>query len=203
MTEKPVKQYGDIEFQGKDIQLTSQKFDKIAVSGRGELLLLSVVAPTQITKAMRAILNGGAKAQITAGGVKVQRPTDEPYYARQPGRLYATPDGYNTYNHKLGYGLAHTYFITRMPGFLRVVSEEALWQELNDTRFTTPLLREWMPYIEKQLREAEVLEDAHSYGCRCGVLSSTTKRLDEIVSEGIKSHKLLIPSTAEPLHAVA
>ena len=31
---------------------------------------------------------------------------------------------------------------------MKVVTAESLWQELKSDRFTTPLLREWMPYID-------------------------------------------------------
>jgi uncharacterized protein Usg len=203
MSGETPQQFGTVEFQGKDIALPPQQFDRIATGGRGELLLISMVAPTQIVKAARAILNGGAKAFIQAAGVKTRRPGDDEWYARQPGRLVPTSDGYHTYVHKLGYGLAHAYFVTKMPGFLRVVSHESLWQELNDVRFTTPLLRDWIPFIEKQLRTRDLLEDAHVFGCRCGVLSATTAQVDDIVSQGIKDGWLTIPSEARPIHAVA
>ena len=71
--EKP--RYGTIEFQGKDFATPSFHFDRLAISGRGELLLVSLVAPTQNIKQVRSILNGGAKAVCMAGGVKVNRPS--------------------------------------------------------------------------------------------------------------------------------
>lgn len=185
-------EYGTIEFQGKDFATPSFQFDRIALSGRGELLLVSLVAPTQNIKQVRSILNGGAKAVVMAGGVKVNQPSREPWYAHSPGRLTPSADGYATYTHKIGYGQAHALFVTRSPGFMKVVTPEALWQELNTTRFTTPLLREWMPHIEAKLREEELLEEAHSFGCNCGILSAMTKDLDEIVSLGLKQGHLRI-----------
>jgi hypothetical protein len=186
---------GDIEFHGKDIATPPGgcKLDRIAVSGRGELLLLSMIADSRVVKQVRAILCGGAKAVGQAGGVNVKQPKQEDWYARQPGRVIPTPDGYQVSTHKLGYGLAHALFLTRMPGFIKVVTEESLWQELNDVRFTTPILRGWMPYIEERLREESLLEDAHVYRCQCGVLSATTKRLDEIVSRGLADGDIRIP----------
>jgi len=74
-----------------------------------------------------------------------------------------------------------------------VVTEESLWQELNTTRFTTPILRKWMPYIETKLRECNRLEDAHVFSCRCGILSATTKKLDEIVIAGLRDGSITIP----------
>jgi len=97
------------------------------------------------------------------------------------------------YSHKLGYGLAHAVFVTKSPGFMMIVTEESLWQELNTTRFTTPILREWIPFIDRKLREISRLENAHVYGCQCGILSATTSKLDEIVIEGLSKGKISIP----------
>jgi hypothetical protein len=190
--DEPAPLWGDIEIQGKDIAIPAVKFDKLAVGGRGELLLVSLVAETQRVKQIRAILAGGAKATIQATGVKLTRPGDEPWQAREPGRLFPTPDGYHCQTHKLGYGLAHAMFLTRSPGFMKVVTSESLWQELNDVRFTTPLLKAWVPYIEERLRSDERLEDAHAFQCRCGILSALTKHLDEVVSQGLADRKIMI-----------
>lgn len=69
------KRFGNIEFTGKDVAIPATPFDRIATSGRGELLLVSVVAPTQTIKQIRAILHGGTKVKIVAGGVRVQQPS--------------------------------------------------------------------------------------------------------------------------------
>ncbi len=190
------KAFGDIEIVGKDIAVPPTPFDKIAVGARGELLLVSLVAETQRVKQIRAILAGGAKVTIQAGGVKLRRPGDEPRQARQPGRLYPTPDGYRCQTYKLGFGLAHAMFITRMPGFMKVVTSESLWQELNGTRFTTPILKGWVPYIEERLRADEHLEEAHVFNCLCGLLTATSKTLDAIVSRGLHERRILIPHPA-------
>lgn len=188
------RKFGDVDFTGKDINIPSVPFDKLAISGRGELLLLSIFADQMRVKAIRSILSpGGAKVVANASGVHVNRPGDEDWRSHTPGRLYPSPAGYQCHNHKLGYGMAHALFITRSPGFMKVVTEESLWQELKNVRFTTPILREWMPYIEKTLRHEESLEDANVFGCQCGILSATTKTLDKIVSEGLQQQELIIP----------
>ncbi len=74
-----------------------------------------------------------------------------------------------------------------------IVTEESLWQELNTTRFTTPILREWIPFIDRKLRECNRLENAHVYGCQCGILTATTTKLDEIVIGGLKDGDIVIP----------
>jgi hypothetical protein len=195
--------WGDIEIQGKDIAIPAVKFDRLAVGGRGELLLVSLIAEAQRVKQIRAILAGGAKVTIQATGVKLTRPGDEPWQAREPGRLYPAPDGYQCQTHKLGFGLVHAMFLTRTPGFLKVVTPESLWQELNAPRFTTPLLKAWVPYLEAQLRTDERLEHAHGFRCQCGVLSALTRHLDEVVSQGLAQGKIVLLPAAATATAVA
>ncbi len=191
--------YGDIEFTWKDGGTPACKFNKIAHSGRSELLMVSLIAESHRIKQIRAALapnpKGTNRVSIIAGGVRTNRPGEPDWYANTPGRLTPSVEGYICYQSKLGYGLAHAVFVTKTPGFMLVMSEESLWQELNTTRFTTPLLREWMPYIEKKLREYNRLENAHVFGgCQCGILTASTKKLDEIVLEGLTDRHIAIPS---------
>ena len=186
---------GDIEFSGRDFSTPAFPFDRLAISGRGELLLVSLVAPSQNIKQIRAILNKGANATIMAGGVRVNQPSREEWYSHQPGKLVPTTSNYLTFTLKLSYGLVHALFLTTSDGFMKVVTPESLWQQLNNTRFTTPLLREWMPFIEEALRADGLLEEAHSFNCTCGVLSATTKHLDQIVSRGLYDGQIHILRT--------
>lgn len=184
---------GDVEFSGKDIATRSVKFDKIAINQRGELYLISLIADTQVVKQIRAILSGGAKAVGTASGVKVNTPGGAYYQAYTPGRIQISPEGYSCHVQKIGYGMAHALFITRSVGFMKVVSDESMWQELNDIRFTTPILKEWVPFIEKELRRLDLLEWCYTFGCKCANLSATTLKLDQIVSSGLQDFNLIIP----------
>lgn len=196
--------FGTIEMVGKEVGVPSQKYNRIACTSRGELLLLSVIGESHNIKRMRACLLGGAKVTISAAGAKIKRASDEPRRANQPGRVFASEEGYEFTQHKLGYGMAHALFMTRMLGFMKIVNPKALWRELKDTRFTTPILPEWMPYIEEQLRKKDYLTESYAFGCECGVLTATTKHLDEIVEFGIKSGKLTIPSSVDlPMHKTA
>ena len=186
------------KFTSEDLWVARTNKDKglAHVSNAKLLRLLSIFTDQMRVKAIRAILCGGAKAIANASGVKVNQQGGESWRAHMPGRLTPTADGYRVHTHKLGYGMAHALFITRMPGFMKVVTEESLWQELNDVRFTTPILREWVPYIETTLRYEERLEDAHPFNCKCGILTATTQSLDKIVSEGLQQRELIIPRPA-------
>jgi hypothetical protein len=200
--------FGDIEFTWRDGGTPSSKFDKIAHSGKSELLMVSLFAETQRIKQIRAALvpssSGKTKDRIsiTAGGVRTRRPGDPERMGNQPGRLTPSSEGYLCYQHKLGYGMAHAIFVSKAPGFMLVLSEPALWRELKSTRFTTPLLREWMPYIEAELRGINRLEDAHCYGCHCGLLTATTQKLDEIVVQGLSEGRVIIPKSEPAAVAV-
>jgi hypothetical protein len=185
--------FGDVEFTGKDIATRAVKFDKLAISGRDELLMISLMADTQIIKQIRAILSGGAKATAQAGGIKVKRPSAPDWDTHSPGRLNPSDDGYHCHVHKLGYGMAHALFLSRTAGFMKVVTPESLWQELTSTRYTTPLLREWVPFIEGRLRADDTLQEALVFNCRCGLLTCTTAGLDEVVSEGLNQGRIEIP----------
>ncbi len=190
------KTFGGIEFSGKDIAIPNTPFDRIAISGRGELLLVSFVAPTQTIKQIRAILHTGTRVNIVAGSIKVKQPSSEPYTAHQPGNLHPSAAGYTTFIHKLDYGQAHALMITKAPGFMKVVTDETIWQELTDPRFTTPVLREWVPYISEEMHGRFILEEAHVFNCNCGIMSATTVELDEIVTDGLRSRSIHIPTSS-------
>jgi hypothetical protein len=189
-----LKRFGVIELIGKDIAVPSTTFDRLAVTGRGELLLVSVVCPTQTVKQIRAVLHAGGRTKIIAGGVKIKQPSQTDYYAHTPGNLHPSADGYVTHVHKLDYGMAHALIMTKAPGFMKIVTDETIWQELTDTRFTTPVLRDWVPYINERMRYLEILEEAHCFNCNCGYMSATTQQLDDIVTEGLRSGAIRIPS---------
>lgn len=195
--------FGRIQFTGDGMTWPVLKYDRIAVNDRGELLLVSVVAPTQIVKGIRGWLNTNKKGTATATGAMIKKSFEDDWRLRNPGNLRKLEDGYAGETHKLAYGMAHALFTARCEGFLKSVSEEALWQELNSDRFTTPLLRSWMPWITGQLTDQEVLVEADCYRCQCGTLAATTADLDDIVSRGLKQGNLSIPSTSAALAAIS
>ena len=64
-----------------------------------------------------------------------------------------------------GFGSIHALFTCRQPGFLLNDSDDALWQELKQERFTTPLLRGWLPYVRKELEISNLLDRCHTLDC--------------------------------------
>ncbi len=182
------------------------RYDRLAYGNRGQILLIGVVDYANKIRAMRAMLNSAAqKLTIECTGGRVRRLSDHDYYydysGRNPGRLSPTQTGYRIYVNKLEYGLCHALFISKEPGFMTTITPEALWEELNDTRFTTPILREWMPYLETKLRKKSLLEEAWCFRCNAGFITASSEHLDTIVSEGLQTGEISIPEppTIQPL----
>lgn len=194
MSTEPIKR-GTIQFSGNEF-CPEVEFDRIALRGRHTLLFVSVIADQMRVKQIRAILSAGLKCTIIAGGVRVNTPKGDHWNSFSPGRISADSDGYEVFTHKLGYNMTHAMFVTKSAGFLKIVTEESLWQELKGPRYTTPILREWMPYLEERLRADGRLEDAFGYNCECGILSATNSMLDEAVSEGLQQRMISIPDLA-------
>jgi hypothetical protein len=186
--------FGDIEFQGEDIAYMPQKWDRIALTRARELLMISLVAPAQTVKGIRGILNTNSRCTISATGQKVKRESSSTANGEQPGRITRLGDTYRTETHKLPLGMAHAVFMTRSPGFLPSTAEEHVWQELMSHRYTTPLLRAWVPWIARTLKAQGLLLEAYCYNCNCGQLIATDQQLDQVVSDGLVSGSLLIES---------
>ncbi len=177
--------FGEVCFRGEDSMWDPLKYDRLAVGASGALMFISLIGPTAIVAGIRAYLNTNKKVTILATGVEIKRASAQAHYRRNPGNVSRAADGYRTEHHKVEYGAAHALFITKAPGFLLSTEEEAVWQELNTDRFTTPLLRGWMPWIMKALKAKKFLVEAECYRCQCGELTCATSDLDVIVGEGI------------------
>jgi hypothetical protein len=95
--------------------------------------------------------------------------------------------GYRIDSHRLGLGSVHALFTCRQQGFLLNDSDDALWQELKQERFTTPLLRGWLPHIRKELENLGLLARCYTLDCTCCVLTATSADLDAIVESGLKN----------------
>ena len=193
----------------------SVEYDAIAVH-KGELLFVSAVGSAADMKVIQAVANSGGTIPATwlASGLHVMRPGDagKSYrYAQNPGRCIMSASGYNVFKHRLGFGQDHRLFVSRTPGFMLVASDEAIWQELKGDQFTTPLLREWLPYVAGELREKGLLSECqvHPYEplaeegpqapllTSC-VISAAGKDVDDIVLDGLRKRLISIPTT-EPL----
>src|SRR6516165_4183409 len=93
--------FGDVQFSGEDMTWPVLKYDRLAVGSRGELLLISVVAPTQIVKGIRGWLHTSKRGMATATGGKVKKSHEDDSQLRDPGNLAKLDCGYATEVHRL------------------------------------------------------------------------------------------------------
>jgi hypothetical protein len=113
-----------------------------------------------------------------------------------PNNVWPSTSGYRIDSHRLGFGSVHARFTSRQQGFLINDSDDALWQELKHERFTTPLLRAWLPSIRKELESLNLLTRCYTLYCTCCVLTATSADLDAIVESGIKNGLISIHEKA-------
>lgn len=187
--------FGSIKFEGKGCDWEPQRVDRIAVDDDGYLLFVSMVADFGIIKGVRGALNTDTKVGMTIDDIEVARPS-RPDLTRQFSHVNRRGLGYHGDIFKIGLNMAHAFFWSKDWGLLLGTSDDHLWAALRDVRFTTPLLREWVPYVKSQLLIKGMLKEAYCWNCECGVLDLLTPGLDNIVSEGVRSRALPIPENA-------
>ena len=145
----PVLGYFEVEVYGSGRHgrhLSSQfrvRCDAIGLHD-DEILLLSVVGPETSVKALTAGLRSSGRDQKRID------------YSAQVGSVSSTnltkcSDGYRIYRTKLAYGLWHVLCLAKREGFMPVMTEDAVWHHLQGDQFTTPLLREWMPWLNQKM----------------------------------------------------
>ena len=176
---------------GKSIHIQA-RFDKVALDENQACFHFSLVAFSQDVKAIRAAFAAGLDSPIRLKNVTLAR-DDE---SMVPGDVRPSLGGYRLDAHRLGFGSVHALFTCRQQGFLPNDSDDALWQELKQERFTTPLLRGWLPYIRKELELKSLLTRCYTLDCTCCILTATSADLDSIVEFGLKNGLIAITADA-------
>lgn len=146
-----------------------------------ELLFVSAVGSESAVKAARALLCGGnGTAKIEIGGMNR-------WFS---SRIKRAAEGYKVHMTKLAPHVVHMVAVAKAAGLMTAFSEEALWNELRSERYTTPVLRHWVPWIMTKLKETYGLGSVTQAGCSCGLLRLDDDGLDKLVSAGIKQGHL-------------
>ena len=171
---------------GKSIHIQA-RFDKVALH-QDKLVFISLVAASQDVKAIRAALAAGLQSPMWLKNVTLSKDGE----SKVPESVVPSPTGYRIDAHRLGFGSIHALFTCRQQGFLPNDSDDALWQELKQERFTTPLLRGWLPHIRKELEQKSLLSRCYTLDCTCCVLTATSSDLDAIVEFGLKNSVISI-----------
>lgn len=92
----------------------------------------------------------------------------------------------------LGYDCWHLLAISDHPQFMLHDDHDTLWAMFRSERFTTPMLRLWVPQIAVSLRKDDKLLALTSLGCQAHLLTADSSDLDDIVSKGLKRRRLTI-----------
>jgi hypothetical protein len=154
---------------------------------------MSCVGYSQDIKAIRAALAAEVNRPMRIRGIHLAGPQG----SIAPGDVWCLKGTkYTCEIHRLGLGSCHALFICRRKGFLLDGSDQALWNELKDSRFTTPLLRGWLPYLKQELEARGLLQSCYVFDCDCKMLTTGTKDLDEIVEQGLQSGEISIREDA-------
>jgi hypothetical protein len=169
--------------------------DAIALNN-DEILLLSVVGPESSVKALTAGLRSSSRDQQR---VSYNAAVDSIH----GNQLVRCPEGYRVYRTRLEYDLWHVLCLGRRDGFLPVLNEETVWQLLQKEPYTTPLLRDWSPWLYQGMLERKAVVELTQHGCHAGLLLADNDLLDKLVSEGIWRGQLSIAGqSADPARSI-
>ena len=153
--------------------------------GRPELFAASIAGATAAIKAFRASVGSGRHLwpsfdwtpdsghgrtflAIPESGVRLSQP------------------------HRLDYGLAQISFVARMPNLLTSRYPETVWQYL-DKSTTTPLKREWMPFVIDTLKDAgKIVTPKIQHNLSMALCYVDDDTLDKIIRSGIKHGRIAI-----------
>ncbi len=167
------------------------RFDKVALH-EDKLAFISLAAFSQDVKAIRAALAAGLASPMWLKNVTLLKDGE----TEVPESVSPSPSGYRIDAHRLGFGSTHALFTCCQEGFLPNDSDDALWQELKQERFTAPLLRGWLPCIRKELELKSLLSRCYTLDCDCCILTATSADLDSIVESGLKNGLIAIQEEA-------
>jgi hypothetical protein len=154
-------------------------------SGINTLMILSAMGAQSAIKALAAILQSDVRCTIrtrrTARADEIQ-PRDT--------ELSKCPNGYRIHRHRFELNTWHLLAIAKQEGLLPNASAEAVWGEVRKARYTTPILRAWIPLIIEPLSRSGYLRALQCVGCASAILQAGTAELDHVVRTGLQSGAL-------------
>lgn len=157
------------------------------------LVLVSAVGSQSACKSLAAHLNQNAEVKFTfPKGLPVTR-TSGAEATAFGSRKKKGQGRYRVQLHRLGPGTHHVVALLKDPGFMPCVSESAVWNELQSDRFTTPLLRAWLPRLMETLQEQGAIRRYARHECEAGMMTLTGEDLDLLVKAGVRDGSLAIP----------
>jgi hypothetical protein len=145
------------------------------------LLLLSATGPDTSVKSVRATLY---QPDVEAEFVLESDTMERMLKARS---MYdGKPVSYTAALTKLASGVIHLVALARIPGLMPNMSDDHLWAELTGPRYTTPLLRAWIPWLKATMAQGGGIVVANGFSATVGVLKTEPEELDALVTLGVK-----------------
>ena len=149
------------------------------------LLLLSATGPDTAVKSVRATLY---QPDVEAEFLLEMDNTERMLKARST--YDGKPMTYSAAVTKLAPGVIHLVALAKIPGLMPNMSDDHLWAELAGPRYTTPLLRAWIPWLKATMTNAGGIVVANAFASSVGVLKTEPEELDALVMVGVKEGHL-------------
>jgi hypothetical protein len=157
------------------------------------LLLLSATGPDTAIKAVRATLYDPAvQAEFRLSGEDLHEQLSKATVAE------CKPVVYTAAVAKLASGVIHLVAVANVPGIMPNMSDDHLWSELTSPRYTTPLLRAWVPWLRETMVKSGSIVTAKGIASAAGVLRIDPEDLDALVSDGVKQGHLPLDPRGTP-----
>ena len=173
---------GDMSLSGPDSHL-SFKFDTVSLwkeNYDSRILALGVIGPLMSCRALMATMQ--------TPGIRARLDFLLPEANIFDRGCKQEACGYDVYRVNLAYGQWNYLFVSKRDGLVRNLNDEALWQELKKPDYTTPVLRKWIPYLKGQLEACGMVKyPRRQSGCKIAIVKRSPERLDEVVSNGLKT----------------
>jgi hypothetical protein len=149
------------------------------------ILLLSATGPDTAAKAVRATLyQPDVQAEFVLEGGNAER------MLKARMTFGGKPVSYGAAIAKLAPGVIHLVALAKIPGLMPNMSDDHLWTELSGPRYTTPLLRSWIPWLKQAMTEGSGIVVAEGLASTVGVLKTEPDDLDALVTRGVKEGHL-------------
>lgn len=150
------------------------------------LLLLSATGPDTAVKSLRATLY---QPEIEA---EFMLETDQKTERIVKARIAFgdMPAAYGAAVARLAPSVIHLVAVAKIPGLMPNISDDLLWAELAGPRYTTPLLRSWVPWLKAAMIRSGGIVIADGFAATVGILRAERDELDSLVALGVRENSL-------------
>jgi hypothetical protein len=149
---------------------------------RPGLLMLNATGPDTAVKSVRATLY---QPEVEAEFVLEMGNTTE-RMVRARISVDGKPVVYSAAVAKLAPGVIHLVALAKVPGLVPNMSDDHLWAELTGPRYTTPVLRSWIPWLKGVMVKGGGIVVADGFASAVGILRTEPDELDALVTLGVK-----------------